>query len=601
MTDLYDDGLIYEPLMAYQNKFKDLHHENAENYFAELVKQSKVDVELNRETCNKIKKLTKEKESLVSRINKKSLWKALLIIGIIAIFIYEIYCIINIGIITSQPLFLGIMGLGVILVVVFILLINKINPQLKALKEQKRTIDNQIGALTEEAWKQLQPLNALFRDGMREEIFQKTIPLIKMDKMFDTKRFEYLVQKFGFLEKRDPNRSALFVQSGEMNGNPFFICKDLIHTMGTKVYTGSKTIHWTETVYINGKTVRQTRSQVLTASVEKPCPYYSEQVYLVYGNEAAPDLIFSRDDSDAENMSEKEIQRKVNRDIKKLHKKAEKSTAKGSNFTVMANSEFEVLFGAHNRNHEVQFRLLFTPLAQKQLLQLMKDKEIGYGDDFDFDKYKMINIIYPEHLEDFPLSIKPSYFYGYDIDEVKNKFVQYNDAYFKNIYFTFAPILSIPLYVQQKPHEYIYKGLYDGYVSFYQHEHIANLMNQTAFIHPLAQTRNILKTNLIESKDNYDRILVTAYGYRTEPRVDYVTKMGGDGRLHSIPVHWTEYIPVSKETIVDVQVVEPEKDLSIGESIRKSLEELRKKKTLDENDVFIFSHFLAYINRQTKK
>ena len=42
----------------------------------------------------------------------------------------------------------------------------------------------------------------------------------------------------------------------------------------------------------------------------------------------------------------------------------------------MGHPEFEVLFGAQNRNNEVQFRLLFTPLARKQLLALMKDKNM---------------------------------------------------------------------------------------------------------------------------------------------------------------------------------------------------------------------------------
>ncbi|NLC94623.1 MAG: hypothetical protein GX676_02900 [Bacilli bacterium] len=605
MSELYDDEMIYEPLMAYKNVLKDLHHKNAEEYFEELVKKANIDVEANRETCKKIRQLTATKDHLVSTINKNNLYKALLIIGIILVIILEYAAFSYYSAVIPAALLWSSIPVGIGLIILFIILIRKISAKVKVLREEKLTIDSQLNALTQEAWNQLQPLNALFKDGMREEIFQKTLPLIKMDKMFDTKRFEYLVHKFGFNAKKDVNRSTLFVQSGEINGNPFLICKDLVHYMGTKVYTGSITITWTETHYENGKRVTRTHSQVLTASVTKPCPYYYELVYLVYGNEAAPDLVFSRDDSDAEKMSEKQIQRKVNRDIKKLQKLAEKGTAKGSNFTVMANSEFEVLFGAHNRNNEVQFRLLFTPLAQKQLLQLMKDKEIGFGDDFDFDKDKMINVIYPEHLEDFPLNIKPSYFYGYDFDEVKNKFIQYNDNYFRNIYFAFAPILAIPLYVQQKPHEYIYKGLYDGYVSFYQHEYIANLMNQTAFIHPLSRTRNILKTRLVESKDNYDRVVVTSYGYRTEERVDYVTKMGGDGRLHSIPVRWTEYIPVSQDTVVDIHIVDEDKEENrehpISARIRQLVEELRNKKAIDEKDVFIYGQFLAYINRLSKK
>jgi len=117
-------------------------------------------------------------------------------------------------------------------------------------------------------------------------------------------------------------------------------------------------------------------SQVLTATVNKPCPRYYEQPYLVYANNAAPDLIFSRQDSDAEHMTEKQVDKKVAKDIKKLSKKSEKSITKGENYTVLSNSEFEVLFGATNRNNEVQFRLLFTPLAQRELLAIMKEKAV---------------------------------------------------------------------------------------------------------------------------------------------------------------------------------------------------------------------------------
>lgn len=118
------------------------------------------------------------------------------------------------------------------------------------------------------------------------------------------------------------DRSTLYVKSGEINGNPFFISDNLYHKMGTKDYTGSIVITWTETTRDSkGNLVTRTRSQTLTATITKPCPYYSTMPFLVYGNEAAPDLIFSRDDSDAEKMTEKQIERHVNKEIKSLKRK----------------------------------------------------------------------------------------------------------------------------------------------------------------------------------------------------------------------------------------------------------------------------------------
>ncbi|HAV20254.1 MAG TPA: hypothetical protein DCX17_04450 [Firmicutes bacterium] len=484
---------------------------------------------------------------------------------------------------------------GPILTVLWIvLLVKKINPTIKTLSQQEAVLQGQIDKFTGEAYGQMQALNNLFYDGMSSAIMKKTIPLINLDLMFDSRRHDYLVTKFGLGDFQDPNRSALYVQSGDINGNPFYICNDLIHTLGSKTYTGSLTISWSERVYVNGKWVTQHRTQVLTASVEKPCPYYSEQPYLIYGNEAAPDLIFSREDSDAEKMSEKQIESHVNRKIKKMERLARKSINVGSNFTVMGNEEFEVLFNAPNRNNETQFRLLFTPLAQRQLLALMKDKTVGFGDEFDFIKHKMINKIVPHFLRMFQLGVTAPYFRGYDFDEMRKRFVDYNDAYFRHLYFSLAPVLAIPLYQQHKPHEYIYRDVYKSYVCFYEHEHIANSMNETNFKHPLSATRNILKTSTVKSGNFCDTIQVTAYGYKTVARTEYISRLGGDGRSHMVPVNWTEYIPVEKATMVDVKIAPAQEEKTAYDKVKQMVEDLRSGQASKQN-VFMLGCFAAYI------
>jgi hypothetical protein len=480
----------------------------------------------------------------------------------------------------------------------FILLISKkINPKIKIARDLKANLDKKINELVQEAWQQMSALNQLFTYGIAPKLFQETIPFIELDRMFDSKRLDYLVSAYGLNQDRDKNRSTLYVQSGHMHGNPFYICNDLVHTMGEKAYSGSITIRWTTTSRVNGRTVTNHHSQVLTATVNKPYPLYVEQPYLVYGNDAAPNLSFDREDSDAELLSEKQIDRLVDRNIKKLSKKSEKSISKGNNYTVMGNSEFEVLFGAHNRDHEVQFRLLFTPLAQKQLLELMKDKEIGYGDDFDMSKRKKINYVFPEHLKNIKLDVDPSYFHGYDLEAMRVHFVTYQNEYFKHMYFTFAPILAIPLYQQQKPHEYIYKDLYDSYVNFYEHENVCNKMNQSEFNHPLSVTRNILKTSVVKSNDNCDTIKVTSYGFRSEDRIDYVTKLGGDGRMHTIPVKWVEYLPVHKDSEVAITVIPDEEPESYRDKVYKLFENLKDRK-IDQKEVAQIGMFIAYMTKK---
>lgn len=593
-----DKEHIYEPLKTYKNVLAPKHEENVNAYFNELVEASGVDISANKSTIKKLRKADSQFKDIKKTIANFNLLKVFMIVVAIILFIMPF--------IHYNSATFEFSGLNILIVILEILVgglllflvFSKVSPKIKKLKADKAILRDEITKLTEEARIQMEPLNNLFTEGMALELFKKTLPLINFDSYFNSARLDYLVSKFGLNDVPSLNRSTLFVKSGELSGNPFYIANDLVHEMGTKTYTGSITISWTVYTTVNGKRVASTRTQVLTASVTKPYPYYSEQSYLVYGNEAAPDLIFQREDSDAEHLDQKQIDRLVKRETKRLKRKQRKATKKGGSFTQLGHSEFEVLFGATNRNNEVQFRLLFTPLAQKQLLDLMKDKTIGYGDNFDFDKYGKINIIYPEHLNMIDLDVKPSYFYNIDFEIIKEKFLSYNKNYFKSIYFAFAPILSIPLYQQHKPHEYIYKDLYDSYASFYEHESILNKLGEDKFKHPNSQTKNILKAKTIKSGNNTDKVLVTAYGYETKQHVDFIPKLGGDGRMHTVPVHWTEYIPVSETTTVDINVIEEEKNLNYRDHLESFVKRLKSGTDVKEEDLIIINRFITYINKK---
>ena len=600
MAEKMEIEYIHEPLAQYKNTFKAKHKQNVEEYFNELVEKSKVNVEENKGTVKQIRKAESEIENLKKKISKFNFYRSFMVFLMVASAVMVAIGIYNLvqGLIDFSNIIIILVGL-LIFVMALLLIIKKFNPKLKELKSSKDLLQKKLDDLLSLAWRQMKPLNALFREGMSVELFQKTVPVIEFDKMFDRKRLDYFVRRYGLNPVNDRNVSKLYINSGQISGNPFFISEDLVHRLGTKTYSGSITISWTTTTRINGKTVVTTRHQTLTATVNKPCPYYFNNKYLVYGNEAAPDLTFTRYETDVEDMTEKQIERKVEKTIKQLDKKARKAITKGENYTVMGNSEFEVLFGATDRDHEVQFRLLFTPLAQEEILELMKDKEYGYGDEFNFRKEKKINYIYPKHLQTFPINIRPSYYYSYDIDVIKRKFNEYNNEFFKQIYFSFAPLLAIPLYQQQKPQEYIYKDLYDSYISFYEHESVVNKMNATEFIHPLSQTRNVLKTRVLKSENYCDTIRVTSYGYATYERVDYISKLGGDGRMHSIPVKWIEYIPVEKDTDVAINYIEEERKETYADKARDFFERLKNRKVADE-DIFKVGSFIAYIINKEK-
>lgn len=583
----YSQDVIYEPLNEYDKVLKTMHDDNVKKYFDKLTNQAETNVEANRVTVKQLRELEAQAtKTNKSKNNLKILRILLYVFGIISL-------IVGIVLFANLNLVGILVGIALILLAVgFVLIIFlKINPKLKLLNETADALAKKIAEKLKEAWSQMASLNSLFKIEMAPELFQITLPLIKLDEKFDSKRLDYLTKKFGLADVNDIDRSTLYVQSGDINGNPFYISDNLYHKLGVKTYTGSIVITWTTTsTDSKGNVTTRTHIQTLTASVTKPCPYYATQPFLVYGNEAAPDLMFTRQDSDAEHMDEKQIERHVKKEMKKL-------TKTEKDLTILGNHEFEILWHAHNRNNEVQFRLLFTVLAQRELLALMKDKKIGFGDDFNFVKHKMINIIYPEHLHKFDFNINDSYFHGYEYEEVKKKFIDYQNRYFKHLYFTFAPILAIPLYQQHKPHEYIYGDLYDSYVSFYEHEKVANLIGEEHFKHPLSGTRNILKTSTVKSGNFIDHVTVTAYGYETINRTDFVTKRGRDGRMHTIPVHWVEYIPVSQDTDIEIHVPEEEKELTYQEKFRQMFENLKDKKA-DNEELFKLSTFLVLLKER---
>ncbi len=211
----------------------------------------------------------------------------------------------------------------------------------------------------------------------------------------------------------------------------------------------------------------------------------------------------------------------------------------------MTNEEFEVIFNTSNRNNNQQFALLFTPLAQESMLKLLRDKETGYGDDFDFDKNKMINIIIADHMQGLNLDMNPNQYRNFDFNKAKAEFHSLNANLFRSIYFCLAPLLCIPMYQQIRSHEDIYGRDMKRKSAFWEHEALANFWGQQHFKHPSCVTDCILKTEEKQGRDDSSTITVYAYGYRSEQRLTYISKWGGDGRMHDVPVYWDEYLPVT--------------------------------------------------------
>lgn len=540
---------VHEPLAQYSSYFKTAHASNTSDFFEDLVRRSGVDENANITTVRELRELEKLAAGAGS---SNKWWRILRGMTIASALLAALYVIAY----YAWPWLL----IPAIVVTPAIYVLNRIihdsNARLHRLREaciEKRAL----------AWKQMAPLNRLFNWETVGNLVRKTVPRIAFDPYFSNGRMEELRKSFDWSGHLGDDHSIVFSHSGVLNGNPFVLARTLSHWMGTKTYHGSLGITWTEQHRNSqGKWETRTRHDTLHASVECAFPEYELRTFIVYGNEAAPDLVFSRNPSKLSKLEDGLFDRwRTNRAIKKLEAKS-RDIGEGNTFTIMANREFDALFDATDRNHEVQFRLLFTPLAQQEMLKLLKDSETGFGDTFAFEKNHKINVVESGHMRPTDISGDPRKFHAYELAQARKFFNDYHNDFFRSFYFGIAPLLAIPLYQQHRPHSDIYKDTYSHKPCFWEHEAIANYHSEAAFNHPECVTRSILKTSMQQEADGSQNVMVTASGFQSVERIHYVSVRGGDGHSHRVPVHWNEYFEVRNSANMLVKETTSPGDLS---------------------------------------
>lgn len=501
-------SVIFNPLEEYETKLKRLHGEHIAAFFEELVKKSGVDAE---ENCKTVQEYIDCKEHL-SKLKRKLNFKR---------FLRVLMCI------------------SLVLIPVVVL---KTTPQIKALREDVVHAADRAEELLALAYRQMEPLNSLFTDKDSLRLTEKTMPLLTFEDCFTAQQEADMKTNYDFSVRDSEEQSTLETLAGRYNGNPFLFENRLVHTMGTETYHGYKTITWTETYRdSNGHLQRRTRTQTLHATVTKPKPYYSTQVVLNYGSQGAPDLCFSRDAGDVDEKSERAIERHVKRGERKLKRLTDKAIAKGGDFMTMSNTEFEVLFDALDRNNEVQFRTLFTPLAQTNMVELLLSKTC-FGDDFAFFKRKRMNKIVSKHSQGRKILVPPQDYHSYSFDIIQESFRRLNEDFFRDVYFDFAPLLAIPAYQERPVHSLHPVAALSQKYALKEHEALANALHKKYVVHPRTKTPAILKSDYLGVRDELEETCITAYSYDILQRVDIVPMWGGDGRLHNVSVPWDEYI-----------------------------------------------------------
>ena len=544
------DEMIYRPRDMYEKLLKKQYHEEAVNYFNELLEKSKVDEALNAKHVKDYNVKVEARKQAEKKLNGAKAGKGWAIVGIVlgAALAVVFTVLVATGVVPAWGIALIAGGVAIVALMI-VLLCTVIKNALKRAKEAYDKAKKEEEQALQVCWDDMAPLNALFDWNMPHRIMSKVTPIIKLDENLSAKR-DYELHEFYGLE--DDEASTLQVLSGTIMDNPFILERVFERDIHDKRYDGSLTISWTTTYRDSqGNTHTETHTETLHAHVYHPAPFFYKNTRLIYGNEAAPKLSFTRQPNPNCKLKGNKLESYIKKRVKELKKKESKALTDNdetTNYSMMGNERFDALFGADNRDHEVQFRLLFTALAQTNMMDLLTNEE-PFGDDFVFYKQKMINSIASAHSQNFNYVASPGMFFNYDCGACRNYFVNYCDEFLKGLYFDLAPLISIPLYQMHRPT----RSFMDSDAAYWlprrEHEVAANSLGDSNFL-PLGADPSLpvlLKERTSYRGNGMDDTVIHASSFKTTPMVDYVSVLGGDGRYHDVPVHWVQYDEVHED------------------------------------------------------
>ncbi len=533
---------VFDPLSRYTGELREKFSDLTADKFEEMTKSAGVDVAANRRQVRLIKKLQKSMSAVKYKLGAINFFLLLLTVGLV----FLIVSVANAGDSVSMPMLLATAA-DVIFIIMLCFAKSKNKKVAVSLAEN-------IEKEKDVAWRQMKCLNRLYSWTTTTSLIEQAFPNVRFDLFCSRRRIDEFERRYGLDMEYFTGRSLIFAQSGVLNGNPFILAEYLEQSWEEQVYSGSLSISWNESgLDSNGKHCVITRSETLTASVVKPVPVYSREKILIYGNHAAPALNFSRVPSGLAGKNCGFVTKIKRRTLCKSLEKHSRNLDDDSNYTIMGNREFETLFCTKDRDNEVEYRLMFTALAQIQMLNLINDGESGCGEGFTFVKRGRVNYLKSGHLDDAEVETSPESFFHWNYDEAKRRFDTFNKKYFKDFYFAIAPFLAIPLYQSAKSGMDAI-GVTGGSeeLSQWEYESIANSYGDGMFMPEGCDTQCVLKADLhSRSGDGYE-VAVTAHGYEGVGDCDYVEVWGGDGQMHSVPVEWIDYRPVRRTTMMRV-------------------------------------------------
>ncbi|AJM71774.1 MAG1210 family protein [Mycoplasma yeatsii] len=551
-----NNDMILDPVQEFES-YLHKNEEIIEKYFQEFTEQSEINIEKNRSQVKKINEAKHKLDRSNKVLKRVKIWS---IINIIVIVVSTLIFAFFIWALTSsqemknneKPTAIICTVISSIIATAFLLI------QVLWTRKKRKEIDSIVSNANKTFKKELKKgydqtrnLISLISHGTKEKIFSETMPLIKFNRFLGQKALDNFKKKYKPINYYyDKELSCTALKSGSVYNNPFILSSSSKFVIEPKEYFGTLTISWQETQ--GDKTV--TKTQTLVASVVKPLPVRHDSSYLTFGIELAPNLNFTRTGAGLNQCSQKQKEKYAKKIEKSLYKYAEKNL----NFSPLTNTKFEAYFGAFDRNDDREFRLLFTPLAQENLVRLIEDNKASFGDNFDMIKQNKSLSITSNELIEFEMNdIYPS-IESYSYDEIKEHFIQTNKWYFLNMYSIFAPYFAIPTLnsIDSENKKESVKTV----LSKPEIEAQLSMLPSSLFEHKQVKTTSLLYVQSFDEKTKIAQVV--SKGYDIVQRVDFVPVWGRDGNLHSVPVPWDEYVEYNNLNHVKIT---PFKEFSIDQ------------------------------------
>ena len=197
VSNEYNEALL-EPLKYYREELKDAFQQVTEEYFQQLVDQSKVDIDNNKVLIDKYTAVSENRDQSNTSYKRFGIIKKIdIVIGIGAI-IYGIYQFSQ-----NHVDIVSIIICIAVLVLCVDLYLYWIKPNSKSLEEKLKDLDATLAQMRQEGYEMMAPLNNLFHSEMTMELLKKGDSFLFIWILtFNIERYEQLVKDYGFFRKK---------------------------------------------------------------------------------------------------------------------------------------------------------------------------------------------------------------------------------------------------------------------------------------------------------------------------------------------------------------------------------------------------------------